>query len=317
MSSGSENSNKTSKKESFWLSSLGFVIVVLICIAVYVVGIASTIYLANHGFFGKLKSNEFGDTAGAVNCLFSSLAFAGVIYAILMQRNELELQRDELQHTRDELAGQKEEFRIQNETLKLQRFENTFFNMLQLQQQITDNISYSYVYKDNEWELQDDDLFPPKTACGKGREVFRDAFETAIHTTSKGKRCNGMRGLLLEEGIKGFENNFTPTYFDHYFRHLYRIFKFVSTSPLINDADRYQYASIARAQLSRYELVWLFYNGLSENGREKFKPLIEEFALLNNLREDLLVYKVVEKKTEYVVPLELYATGAYCHIKHD
>lgn len=46
---------------------------------------------------------QFGDLFGAVNALFTGLAFAGVIYTILLQRHELELQRDELRLTREEL----------------------------------------------------------------------------------------------------------------------------------------------------------------------------------------------------------------------
>lgn len=45
----------------------------------------------------------FGDMFGAVNTLFSGLAFCGVIYAILLQKKELELQREELSLTREEL----------------------------------------------------------------------------------------------------------------------------------------------------------------------------------------------------------------------
>lgn len=46
---------------------------------------------------------DFGEMFGAVNTLFSGLAFAGVIYAIFLQRRELELQRNELEMTRAEL----------------------------------------------------------------------------------------------------------------------------------------------------------------------------------------------------------------------
>lgn len=46
---------------------------------------------------------SFGDMFGAVNTLFSGLAFAGVIYAIFLQGKELELQREELKLTRKEL----------------------------------------------------------------------------------------------------------------------------------------------------------------------------------------------------------------------
>jgi len=46
---------------------------------------------------------QFGDVFGAVNALFSGLAFAGLIYAILLQREDLALQRKELELTRIEL----------------------------------------------------------------------------------------------------------------------------------------------------------------------------------------------------------------------
>jgi len=44
-----------------------------------------------------------GDTFGTINSLFSGLAFAGIIYTILLQRKELALQRQELAETRKEL----------------------------------------------------------------------------------------------------------------------------------------------------------------------------------------------------------------------
>jgi hypothetical protein len=65
----------------------------------------------------------FADMFGSVNALFSGLAFAGVIYAILLQREELGLQREELIKTRAE-------FEQQNKTLGKQRFENTFFSLM-------------------------------------------------------------------------------------------------------------------------------------------------------------------------------------------
>ena len=57
---------------------------------------------------------------------------------------------------------------------------------------------------------------------------------------------------------------------------------------MISFEEKYEYTSMLRATLSRYELVWLYYNGLSY-GKEKLKPLIERYAMLNNLRDDLLV----------------------------
>ncbi|MBU0638325.1 MAG: hypothetical protein KKB50_05625 [Planctomycetes bacterium] len=53
---------------------------------------------------GDLTSaGSAGDMFGSINALFAGLAFAGVIYAIILQRGELQLQRQELGMTREEL----------------------------------------------------------------------------------------------------------------------------------------------------------------------------------------------------------------------
>lgn len=77
----------------------------------------------------------FGDSFGAVNALVSALAFAGMIVAFILQRYELRLQRKELRDSRGEMRRQTLQFKIQNDNLELQRFENTFFHMLELHKQ--------------------------------------------------------------------------------------------------------------------------------------------------------------------------------------
>lgn len=47
-------------------------------------------------------SGLMGDTFGAVNALFSGLAFAGLIVTLIMQREELALQRYEMQQMREQ-----------------------------------------------------------------------------------------------------------------------------------------------------------------------------------------------------------------------
>lgn len=72
------------------------------------------------------KLGQAGDMFGSVNALFSGLAFAGVIIAILLQREELSLQREELTLTRNELArsaeAQNESQKALNKTLYAQSF---------------------------------------------------------------------------------------------------------------------------------------------------------------------------------------------------
>jgi len=50
-------------------------------------------------FMDWQKSSQFGDMFGGIGALFSGLALSGVVVAILMQKEELELQRDELRRS--------------------------------------------------------------------------------------------------------------------------------------------------------------------------------------------------------------------------
>ena len=88
------------------------------------------------------NAGVFGDQFGAVNALFSGLAFAGLIYTILLQKEELKAQREELTLTRQEIEGQKLELKAQNETLALQRFENSFFSMLSQHNEMISSLQY-------------------------------------------------------------------------------------------------------------------------------------------------------------------------------
>lgn len=277
-----------------------YTILIVLIVAVIVI-YASSWWLVD-SYIDHNERGTFGDKFGAVNALFSGLAFAGLIFTIVLQKKELSLQREELQLTRKEMEEQTAEFEKQNSTLRLQRFENTFFQLLSQFESVTDNLSFSYM-EDHSYKkcYADEDsptseVNPPRTIV-TGRELFRTAFEEVPHYSfyrdsilpGEKMRYIGMRNLLANIGMKGYMDSFTPSYFDHYFRLMYRILKFVDNTKLIEDKDKYDYTCILRALLSRYELVWLYYNGLSDYGSEKFKPLIEKYSMLQNLREELLV----------------------------
>ncbi|WP_169746395.1 putative phage abortive infection protein [Sphingomonas changbaiensis] len=67
----------------------------------------------------------------------------------------------------------------------------------------------------------------------------------------------------------------------HYFRTLFNIVFYVDGS---EREDAYFYVKLIRATLSEPELILLALNGLfHEEGRANFKPLIEKYALLNNI----------------------------------
>lgn len=69
----------------------------------------------------------------------------------------------------------------------------------------------------------------------------------------------------------------------HYFRSLYHCIKFIKDSDLDFDHKR-KFADLIQAHLSDSELHVLMYNGIGIYGNEKLLPLIEEFQLLENIK---------------------------------
>lgn len=209
----------------------------------------------------------FGDAFGAANALFSAFAFAGLIYTILLQRDELELQRHELRQTRGVMKEQEKQLEAQNATLRLQSFENTFFQLLRLHSDITESISASFgTY-----------TFQSRSAFGVAMDEFAGRYQAqgVEPTTDEGKLAR-----ITEVYEDVFQHPSAD--FGHYFRNLYRLIKFVDESA-IPDAEKKRYTSLVRAQLSRPELLSLFYNCLSRIGRKKFKRLVERYAMLENM----------------------------------
>ena len=78
---------------------------------------------------------QFGDSFGAVNALFSGLAFVGVIWAIMKQQEELELHRDDLQNTQEEMKEQRG-------VMQKEVFERSFFQLQQLLDEQYNQIEY-------------------------------------------------------------------------------------------------------------------------------------------------------------------------------
>lgn len=276
------------------------------------------------------KQGQFGDQFGAVNALFSGLAFAGLIFTIILQKKELALQREELADTRKELKGQKLQLVEQNKTLRIQRFESTFFNMMELQQQIVAGMKFQNKQIIELRKETSDNIRGYKneqTAIDfevTGRGIFSWTFKKMPHKVKTDKEkavsLTGMKAVLVEYGLEEYVNQESATIYDHYFRHLYTILKFIDKEDIpetdkriFSDEELYGYAKILRATLSRYELVWLYYNGLSGYGNKKLKPLLEKYCMLKNLREDLLACSKenVEDLTKVGVTVELVRNDDY------
>ena len=258
-------------------------------IAVYI-GYWYVIWIS--GWFSELEKGKFGDTFGALNALFAGLAFAGVIYAILLQQKELALQRKELklqrktlEATEVEIRGQKEQLQAQNQTLQKQNFESSFFQLLTMHSEIVNSM---------------------KTPSDKpsGRECFRSLLISLQNTLEIAIDRNLPQTEVFNATYEEeFLSQFQP-YVGHYFQHLYNIVKFVHEHEFFDEKEfkeKKRYTNFIRAQLSSNELGLLFYHGLSDRGA-KFKDLVEEYALFEDMPPKVLIDEEHRK---------LYAASAY------
>lgn len=181
----------------------------------------------------------------------------------------------------------------QKDDLTVERFEHNLFELMNHQEIITNGLSI---------ELEDEietgisvDYLSNKIL---GRDVFEALYRQYIikvyyfvdgDYVPKSKEYVGLKEMFQNDNdaFKHYVEDKSVGRLDHYFRHLFHIFRYIKRSGF-SEADQYRYASLVRSNLSQYELVLLFYNCLSSNGIKKFKGLVEDFALLNNLRVNLL-----------------------------
>jgi hypothetical protein len=85
--------------------------------------------------------------------------------------------------------------------------------------------------------------------------------------------------------VYGLSNLFRFTY--HIIAYADRQFSTTKPSQPMSGSDpAYQYVRLLRAQMSDSELLLIALNCAYAEGREKFKPLVERYALLHNMRSE-------------------------------
>lgn len=200
-----------------------------------------------------LELTTFVELFNSVNTLFAGLALAGVVYAVLLQRIEL-------RHNTFELTAQKLQFKKQNKILQSQKFESSFFQLLLFYNKLHDAVQY---YTEGRTFL--------------GAEAFEE-----IRIDLRRLSIRPLDNLsdytdIVFQNTKGLRN---------YFNNLYNIIKFTHEDS-IKEKDKY--ISIFRSQLSAAEHVLLFYDCLGSTNSKKFKPLMEEYALFEDMDCGLLL----------------------------
>ena len=235
------------------------------------------------GYSAMTTKGAYGDTFGSVNALFTGiatlftgLAFAGLIITLILQMKELGLQRKELRQQRQEFEGTRLALEDQSETLQLQRFENTFFQLLSSH---LDGVS----------RLQR----PHFGNKQSGYECIYGLVDELTGTLLNSFRERADQSPISdEEHIAVIDDSFeylfksSRPHLGHYFRQIYHLLKFIDDSRIVR--EKKFYADILQSHLGNKELVLIAYNGLSKHG-PKLKDLVERYGLLENVEPGTLV----------------------------
>lgn len=232
----------------FWKYFRYFIgIVVLICFLPWV--------FTSNSLLDFTKTGQIGDTIGGIIGPFVAIAAAGLTFIAFWVQYKANIQ--------------------QRHDIAIERFESNLFEMIHIQQEIINGLKIERNYPNY------------RSISAFGRDVFECVYEEMpmdIYVHEKTVFMIMKNALNNDDEVKLRLNQTKDLWFlDHYYRHLYRIFKYIdeANSETIDRNKKYEYASIIRATLSPYELIMIYYNGFSH---PKFKELIERYALLNNIR---------------------------------
>lgn len=194
--------------------------------------------------FSVAKAGIFGDSFGIITSLFSGLAFAGIIITILLQRQELSESR---------------------EIFKLQRFEGSFYRLLDF-------------YRKN---LEDIKISDHQTAVTYyGIDALSFVCKRLSQTMQKYSRF-----LAEEEGRKVYENQL----FIEIQKILCRQARYLGTLQSILELverdmttreQRIAYWNILQSQLTAIEVKYIFYCCLVADKTDRLRELIHRSTMV-------------------------------------
>lgn len=244
--------------------------------------------------------SQLGEFIGGVTAPIISIA------AFILLFLTYNSQKKELEETRNLLKKQ-------NELMELQKFETTFFNLLNSQKILVSNLGenkkgprlFEHIYDEFKKEYNN---------VKEGFELKKSDTLTNIKTLLS---LNNEEYELIQKNknkeliyakisfIKTYDRY--HLYLSYYFRHLYHILKFIKAqidyeSKFTDEKlcfNKYkEYADILQANLSSYEMSLLFYNVIFF---EKMKKLVQMFNFLENFSDDGLIEK--DHKSFYKVKI--------------
>jgi hypothetical protein len=242
------------KKDNSKKASLYFILAALIILGLW----ALNWWWVDYHFCTLEQGGQFGDRFGAATSLFGGLTILGLLYTIYLQHQDLQAARETNRLSVQELTTSNQRFEEQNKVLNIQKFETTFFNLL-------DNLE--------------------KTKKTNSHEQRRDIYSAFYQTFSK-LNCvflNDLRDAFTKE-VGGHA---TSTHFYYYQTNIQFLELFdVTISLIIDEVDipsQTKYFQIIAALIPPEEkkMLWYYANLREDRQVEKYK--LFEKPLFGNL----------------------------------
>ncbi len=256
----------------------------LIFLGVLVMLLGAVVFFLPHSFHQKIGSFSefFGGIVGSVWTLAGVVLFYAALKAqhhqaeiqrqqlemqqseLRLQRTELKLQRQETQLQRHEFERQTEQLVNQNQTLAIQKFENTYFHMLKLH----------------------NDIVSSNETLDLGKKWARSLYVRFIGKYQRVSERNSTLdkleciNLTYEQFPKRVE------YLEKYFNNLTYLIIFINNSSI---EQKQFYINIVRAQLTVHEQLFLFYFALTKYSQGELKSLLEDYHFFGELPSDELI----------------------------
>ncbi len=223
------------------------------------------------------KAGQLGDSFGILNSLFSGLAFIALVITIYLQQQDM---RDS-----------------KEETIK-QNFEATFFNLINIHNDLVNSFRDFYIAEDNKKHFM---------YGGEALSFFLDKFKKG------GFSCFYTLDENLSED-ENMENAYKYRNIDQdtlrinlqiksggknlkFIENVYSILNLIDRANFLDDKDRKFYLETLHAQISDEEVILIFY--YTHGIKDDMKLLIEKYhffenidvQLLHNWEKEILLYK--------------------------
>ncbi len=221
----------------------------------------------------KISEGNIADYYTAIGALFSGLSIPFIIYTLFQQQKEIQKQDENYQN--------------QRKLDEVKRFENTFFQLVNLHNDIVNRLlskSDANVFYFSYRLLKA--IYDEKA----GFSYVSPASGEILLREERPEKDIEQEKSLIEESYLDYFQNHNGSSLSHYFRNLYHIYKLIYLTESINKRQKQLYANILRAQLSDYEIYLLFYNSFVEDlGNPKMRFLMQEFNICKNITENKLL----------------------------